>query len=317
MSKLYFLALIPLFYVATCYYLSGQLLFPLRRKISEFPSSYDLTFEDISFQTADNLNLKGWFIPGKSENTIIITHPMNFNRHGFPLKGQGLFKLTNKDIKLLTLAKNLNKEGYSVLMFDFRNHGESDKSSNNGIVGLGLNEYKDVLAALKYIKSREDTKNNLVSFISLCQGANSTIIADSHAKEDFVNVKCIIAVQPISFDIFCRSYLKDKMTSLSLCLLPLVNKICQWRGGYPLEEMSPRNFVGNLSVPIYYFQAKSDPWTKLSDIEGFYAASPELKKLTLIDGNLSRFDTYNYIGENPKIVLDILDKHMNRILCKY
>jgi len=36
-------------------------------------------------------------------------------------------------------------------MFDFRNHGESDSSPNGGIAGVGLYEYKDVIAALDFI----------------------------------------------------------------------------------------------------------------------------------------------------------------------
>jgi pimeloyl-ACP methyl ester carboxylesterase len=50
-----------------------------------------------------------------------------FNRHGFLMDKQGWLKMFHPDVNFLPTAQALNKAGYSVLMFDFRNHGESDR----------------------------------------------------------------------------------------------------------------------------------------------------------------------------------------------
>ena len=91
-------------------------------------------------------------------------------------------------------------------MFDFRNHGESDPDPNKGIAGVGLEEYKDVVAAMDYIKSRDELKSMNIGFVSFCMGANSTIIAMSKEPSTFANVKCMVAIQPVSMEVFVRTY---------------------------------------------------------------------------------------------------------------
>ena len=60
-------------------------------------------------------------------------------------------KLFNEEIEFLKVAQHLHGEGYGVLTFDFRNHGESDPSPNGGNTGVGLEEYQDVVAAMDYV----------------------------------------------------------------------------------------------------------------------------------------------------------------------
>jgi pimeloyl-ACP methyl ester carboxylesterase len=175
------------------------------------------------------------------------------NRHGFLTRNQALLASAGtSDIDLLASMKALHQAGYSILTFDFRNHGESDM----GITGVGLNEYQDVLGAMDYLDSRPDIDASGLAFVSFCMGANSTIVAVSKAKTRFAGVKCLLAFQPISFRIFVRSYLKANYTRWGLALTPLIEKTCRWRGGHPLEEMSPQKFVKDLAVPTLYVQGK-------------------------------------------------------------
>lgn len=70
--------------------------------------------ENVNINTADGVKLKGHFFPaaGKCQATVIMLHPV----------GEG------KDMKVpewKSLAEALQKNGCSVLMFDFRGHGDS------------------------------------------------------------------------------------------------------------------------------------------------------------------------------------------------
>jgi alpha/beta superfamily hydrolase len=127
-----------------------------------------------------------------------MTHPFPFNRHGFIAKNQGFPPLANIDVDLLKTAQALHQAGYPVLMFDFRNHGESEAA----VTGVGLNEYQDVLGAVTYIQQRSDLTNPKIGFVSFCMGANSTIVALSKGAELVKNVKFLVAIQPVSASVF-------------------------------------------------------------------------------------------------------------------
>jgi dienelactone hydrolase len=191
-------------------------------------------------------------------------------------------------------------------MFDFRNHGESEA----GITGIGLNEYQDILGALDYIHQRPDLSSMSIGFVSFCMGANSTIIAMSKGKEKLNNVKCLVAVQPISISVFLKCFIKKNYTAAGLILIPLVNKMCQWRGGYAFKDITPLPYCKDISVPALFIQAKSDPWTEPHDIQNIYDATPEPKELLLLEGKMERFDTYNYVGEHPESVTGFLGKYL-------
>ena len=145
-------------------------------------------------------------------------------------------------------------------MFDFRNHGESGADPNRGIAGVGLEEYKDVVAAMDYIKGRDELKNMSIGFVSFCMGANSTIIAMSREPSAFNNVKCLFAVQPISMEVFVRTYARKLLTPFGAkLLLPMVKRFIIWRGAHHIGEMSPGKYVKDLTVPTMYIQARNDP----------------------------------------------------------
>jgi fermentation-respiration switch protein FrsA (DUF1100 family) len=271
------------------------------------PKDYGMEYEDVEFKSLDGLNIKGWLIKAKSDKLIIQTHPLIFYRGGFSPEHQGWLPLFKTPVDLLLNAKNMHKAGYSVLMFDFRNHGTSEA----GITALGLNEYQSVTGAVKYIKSRADLASKKTGFVSFCMGANSTFIAMSKNSVDMKDIKCITAIQPVSFPVFIHCYLKNTFTPLSLVLTPFVNFFVQMKGDYSINEMTPLPYMKETKVPVFFIQAETDPWTDLSDIRAMYdGCSSEVKEIFLIPGKLGRFDGYQWVSEHPEKITEFLGKHM-------
>lgn len=98
------------------------------------PEDFGLEYEDISFRTADNITLRGWFIASPNENakTIIVLH-------GWPAdKGN-----------ILPFATPLHPQ-YNLLLFDFRALGKSEGRYST----IGAKETQDLKAALSYLESR-------------------------------------------------------------------------------------------------------------------------------------------------------------------
>jgi uncharacterized protein len=301
---------IVLIYLFLCFFVAGTIIHLNRQPVPKNPHDYGMDFENIEFKTSDGVNIKGWLIPGSLNKLVIMTHVGGLTKYGSTILYKNLTKLYNKEIEFLKTAEHLHKEGYWVLMFDFRNHGESGPDPNKGIANVGLEEYKDVIAAMDYINRRDDLHTAAVGFVSFCMGANSTIIAMSKDPGVFSNVKCLFAVQPISMEVFVRTYSGKLFTRVGVkLLLPMVKKFIVWRGAYPLERMSPGKYVKDIKVPTMYVQAKNDPWTDLSDIQGFYEATPDNPKdFFWIADTTHRFESYSYFENEPDRMLQWIKK---------
>jgi pimeloyl-ACP methyl ester carboxylesterase len=127
------LALIIAIILATCLYFAYFITHSHRQPITRTPADYAMKYEDATFTSIDGITLSGWHIPGASPTTVIVTHPFPFNRHGFNTKHQGPLPLFNTDVDLLKTMKAIHDAGYTVLAFDFRNHG----TSGAAITGIG------------------------------------------------------------------------------------------------------------------------------------------------------------------------------------
>lgn len=104
--------------------------------------------EEIKLTTSDGLNLAGSYFPaaGEKKYGIILVHMYNNNRHDWD-----------------NLAVKLQKQGFEVLTFDLRGHGQSegdlDKFTNSDYQKMVF----DVEAAKKFLKEKDrDLKIKLV-----------------------------------------------------------------------------------------------------------------------------------------------------------
>ena len=293
------------------YVLSRAVIHLDRQPVPKTPADYGMDYQKIELSAVDGVKLKGWLIPSKTNKLVVMTHVGGLTKYGSTVSFKSFYKLFDKEIEFLKIARHLHDEGYGVLMFDFRNHGESDASPYGGKTAVGLEEYKDVVAAMNYIQSNETTKNMAVGFVSFCMGANSTIIAMSNQPQVFKAVKCLVAVQPISMEGFIRAYVKRRFTAAGGKLFfPLIKFFVNQQSPYRLQDMSPRDYVKDLKVPTLYVQVRNDPWTELSDIEGFYDATPTEKEFLWLEGYTHRFEGYQHFGNEPPRMLDWLKRWM-------
>jgi alpha-beta hydrolase superfamily lysophospholipase len=301
--------IILVLYIIIAYFISGTIVYLNRQPVPKNPKDYGMDFEPIEFTSEDGVRLKGWLIPGNKQKLVIMTHVGGLTKYGSTVPYKNLTKLYNQEIEFLKTARHLHNNGYWVLMFDFRNHGESGSDPNKGMAGVGLEEYKDVVAALQFIRDREATKTFEVGFVSFCMGANATIIAMSKRPEAFKGVKCLMAIQPISMEVFIRTYMKLMLTPpLALLLMPLVKMFVVLRGAHPLGKMSPKEYAKDIKVPTLYVQAIHDPWTELTDILSFYEATPPPKEFFWIENTKHRFESYSYFQDKPEMMLAWINK---------
>jgi uncharacterized protein len=240
-----------------------------------------------------------------------MAHVLGLTKYGSVASHRSLNKMYDKEIEFIKTARHLHEHGYWVLMFDFRNHGESGRSPNRGMTSVGLDEHKDIVAALTFVSRRPELRELPVGFVSFCAGANSTIIAMSKRPEAFANVKCLLAFQPISMEVFIRSYVGWRSAPvLAWLFMPAIKLFVRLRGKRAMEEMSPRQYVKDLNVPVLYVQTIHDPWTQLTDILSMYEATPGPKEFFWIEHISNRMEAYCYFQDKPEKMLDWLEKRL-------
>jgi uncharacterized protein len=98
------------------------------------PASFGLAFEDVSFQAADGVPLKGWWVPAApARGTVILVHGLNRSR-----------------IEMVKKVPFLHEQGWNALLFDLRHHGQS----GGGVSSFGYFEKEDAHAAAALARSR-------------------------------------------------------------------------------------------------------------------------------------------------------------------
>jgi len=137
-----------------------------RVPLTTTPESKGLAYENISFPSdLDSLELKGWFIPSTSNRVIIFVHGKSCHR-------------ADPRIGMLEVAAALASNGYNILMFDLRSHGESEGKR----FSLCYYEQRDLKGAVKYAVTRGFTPNQ-IGVIGWSMGAATTMVTAATTPE--------------------------------------------------------------------------------------------------------------------------------------
>ena len=125
--------------------ISDLMIKPGKSPVFETPDKYGLKYEDVTFTANDGATLSGWLVKGGKDKVIIQSHfGVQCSRCGYTQDGKGMMKnaLWTSDIHFLEQAKYLVEAGFSVLMYDLRNHGNSGEGATPWVT-WGQDERKD------------------------------------------------------------------------------------------------------------------------------------------------------------------------------
>lgn len=281
-----------------------------RTPILRRPDEYGLTYEDVFFPSQDGVTLDGWFIPADSDKLVICNHFMPGNRYGYPGHIEPWTNAGGFEVNFLPQYKALHDAGYNVLTYDLRNHGLSN-TGNGGKVGIGNLEYRDVIGSLRYAKARPDTAQLKTGLLSICLGANSTMVAMDRHPEEFAHVQTMIALQPTS----TRPIIERAAEGLGfdpVAAADAFDTAIRLRTGFHLDELSPLDHAKAVTIPTMLAQVHQDSTTKVAAVqEIFDNISAVDKHLHWIEGTTERFQGYNYFSSNPQPMIDWFDRHIN------
>ena len=118
-----------------------------------------------------------------------------------------MIKPRKQNISFLRQAKQLVDMSYSVLIYDMRNHGESDVGTTPWIT-WGPKEAKDIIAAVDYVETHPTYKDAKIGLLTICIGsAISTYeFGMENGLKNHRNIKVMIAVQPLQYQKFMDAF---------------------------------------------------------------------------------------------------------------
>ena len=159
-------------------YVGWNLTHPPKKALQTTPAAVGLSYEPVSFVSRqDGLVLQGWLLTSPENRlTVICSHGYRQNRE-------------QADVPLLPLAKVLVEHGMNVLLFDYRNSGESAGQ----MTSVGQYEVRDLLGAVDYVHSHQEL-NPKVALLGFSMGAATAILAGAEEP----TVAAVVADAPFA-----------------------------------------------------------------------------------------------------------------------
>jgi pimeloyl-ACP methyl ester carboxylesterase len=278
---------VVLFYAVAGYVDSANMFgdHPQWRGMNRGPSDFGLRSETVSFDSTDGIPLKAWWLPasGTPRGAVIIAHGIDHTRQ-----------------VMLPRAAFLVHGGYDVLAVDLRGHGESGGS----IVSPGLLEARDILGALRHIRSRGN--NEPVALLGVSYGAGASLIAaaESPGIAAVISDSAFPAGKDAS-DNISRHYFHDSQTSFWVRALFLASSMpgaarataltYYLRSGIYLgpELLSVIPFAGRIHVPALIISGGRDWIVPTDRARQFLSAIPDNRKELLVIPNAAHDTAYS------------------------
>ncbi len=289
-------------------FFARRMVAPARQPLWTSPAEMGMTFENVQFPAQDSVRLSGWFIPapkdgGRSGATIILAHDWTWNRLG-DAAADLLANLSGATpVELLRLAHALHFEGYHVLMFDLRNHGES---AAHPPVTFGQSEAHDLLGAVAYMHTRPEVDKARIGVIGFSMGANAVLYSLPQTDD----IGAAIAVQPMTMATYAQGYARDLLGAAGGLVLPLIESTYATFSGLRLDALQPSfAAAGGGATPVLFVQCKAEPWGSMEDVNRLRAATPQGEGPLYVDGN-HRYQGYQYLIENPRIAVAFFEQYI-------
>jgi uncharacterized protein len=121
---------------------------------SDTPADRGLDYADVELRTAHGTILSGWYITSDNGAAVVLVHGAGSTRSS-----------------VLDHAALLATDGYGVLLFDARGHGESDGQA----MDFGWHGNEDLGAALAFLERQDDVDDERIAVAGLSMGGEQAL----------------------------------------------------------------------------------------------------------------------------------------------
>ena len=257
----YVLAGVPLL---VAWFVARGVLHPARKQEDHGLGDFDLPAEEVSFQSRDGLRLAGWYIPAAGT----LPSPAVVLAHGW----------SRSRAEVLPHADFLHRAGFSVLLFDQRNRGESDGDA----VTVGLLEQHDLAGALDYVVARPDVDARRIGVFGMSTGGVVALLVAAGDER----IRAIVTESPFaSIETIMNRSLRHYFHLPSFPVANLAKLLMERQIGQSLDALRPLDAAGALGgLPIFFIADGSDAVVGAEEALLLFEAAGEGRRYWLIEG---------------------------------
>lgn len=247
-----------------CFRTARKLLHPAvsRAALSVCPDQYKLPYENIYFNTQDNVQIKGWFIPHPdSEKTIIFMPGWQHGR-----------------AELLKHTCFLYDFGYNLMYIDLRGQGESGGADRS----VGYLELKDLQAAVEFVKNTRPFSAQKIGLYGFGVGGAVSVCEASQNPD----IRCA-AVEGAyySFRRLVTHWVWTHGKIPYFPVVPLVLHHLRKKLDMDLERYSPRyNIAGISPRAVFIIHGREDERVPASSAQLLFKHAKDPKEIWLVPG---------------------------------
>lgn len=216
------------------------------------PTESGLKYLEVNIPSIDAVTLAGWHIPTQNGATIILLHGYGANR-----------------ASMIEYAEFLAQEGYGVLLYDMRGHGESGGKYRSG----GWADVDDVAAAVEFLMSQSEGKPERIGILGFSTGGQVALRAAAQIDQ----LQAVIADGPGIVNNL------DAPTATNVFEFALrvgnviVNKGTEWRTGVK-EPPAVIEVIGSIDPkPLLLIGAGPEESAEQRIVTAYYEAANEPK----------------------------------------
>lgn len=242
----------------TFIYLAGTYLIQARPStIGLIPNDLKDTVE-VSFDSKSGNRISGWFVKAHNpKGAILLLHGVKSNR-----------------IQMLNRARFLQKSGYSVLLFDFSAHGQSEGDK----ITFGYLEALDTQSAYEFLESRVSSLN--IGVIGISLGGASALLSNISQKAKLIILESVYPTITEAIE----NRLEIYIGSFAKVFSPLLTLQLKARLGVSTDELKPIDHIEAVEGAVMIIAGSADQHTTLSQSKRIYSRAKEPKELWVIDG---------------------------------
>ena len=268
------------------------LVHPERTEPSRTPAEVGIDgWEEVTFATPDGLQLSGWFIPPDPASpgaALIYVHGLGNNRD-----------------HLLTEAGILYRHGYGGLLFDLRNHGDSQGE----LTTFGIDEVNDVQGAFDFLAGQPEVDPERIGILGHSMGAAISLMAAAEMPA----IKVVVSESAYANLQDNIDYGIAALTGLpAFPFADLIVFIAQNEADFKVGDVRPIDGLGRIAPrPILFIQGREDEKVHVDNAQWLFDAAGEPKEIYLIDGAMHRI---NLVEADPEAFESALVAFLDRYL---
>jgi fermentation-respiration switch protein FrsA (DUF1100 family) len=268
---------------AASWILGYQLVKPVNRPV---PLPAGFPAQIVSLPSPAHAIAGWWLDQGGHSPAVLLLHSIRADR-----------------ASMLSRARLLAGNGFSVLLIDLQAHGETPGTA----ITLGWRESADVRAAHDWLKRNAPLRR--IGVIGCSLGGAAVLVGAQPSGFDAVVLEAVYprVAQAI------ENRIRIRLGPLAPMLTPLLLVQLQLRLQMSPTDLEPIRAIGRVGSPVLIVAGSRDEHTTLAESEELFRAAAQPKQLWIVDGashqDFLSFDAAGYVSH----VVGFLREHLRPI----